>query len=306
MTDERWKTVAIVLAVVVAGLALIAVATSLPSGSASKTAAPSGSSAASAAAAASGTAGSAGASLAPSAGSGSSASTAPGTSASAGPSAKPTVPPSAGLAQITFSDFRLDAKADAAGVARTFTFKTDGPGSVTAKLTGKSPQGTTRFCLKVGKTAPLCRDWRSGTLTGTTSSKSQTTFVVTMIGIGIATPTVDLSLAFRAKEPAVTLTKGRFDGTAPEFDGYNGMGGKVKVRSGGSIATKAEWGGKPFDYTYTLVDLVEPSGGGVFTGNGVGMDRTDPVTASRSFGFSLANSDPGFGTTPLTLTIAWK
>jgi hypothetical protein len=303
MTDERWKTVAIVLAVVLAGLALIVVATSLPSGSASKTAAPSGSASASSGAVASGPAGR---SAEPSTEASTGSTPTPSASASTGPSASPTVPPTAGLAQITFSDFRLDAKSDPAGVARTFTFKTDGPGNVTAKLTGKSPQGTTRFCLKVGKTAPLCRDWHGGTLTGTTSSKTQTTFVVTLIGVGIATPTVDLGLSFRATAPAVTLTHGTFDGTAPAFTGYNGMSGKVKVRSGGSISTKAEWGAKPFDYTYSLVDLTEPTAGGVFPGNGTGVDRTDPVTPSRSFGFSLVNSEVGVGTTPLTMTIAWK
>jgi len=303
MTDERWKTVAIVLAVVLAGLALIVVATSLPSGSPSKTAAPAGSAGPSSEAAASGPAGG---SAPPSTEASAAPATSPSASASAGPSPSPTVPPTAGLAQITFSNFRLDAKSDSAGVARTFTFKTDGPGNVTAKLTGKSPQGTTRFCLKVGKTAPLCRDWHGGTLTGTTSSKTQTTFVVTLIGVGIATPTVDLGLAFRAAAPAVTLTNGTFDGTASAFTGYNGMSGKVKVRSGGSIATKADWGGKPFDYTYSLVDLAEPTAGGVYPGNGTGIDRTDPVTPSRSYGFSLVNSETGVGTVPLTMTIAWK
>ena len=301
MTEERWKTIAIVLAVVVAGLGLIAVATSLPSGAASRTAAPSAS-AGSSGAIASGSRPSVEPSVAPSP----SSEITPKPSTSTAPSASPTVPPTAGLAQITFSNFRLDAKSDPAGHARTFTFKTDGPGKVTAKMTGRSPQGTTRLCLKVGSSTPLCRDWRSGTLTGTTSSKTQTTFVVTLIGVGIATPTVDLGLTFRSNSPAVTLTKGTFDGTAAAFDGYNGMSGKVKARSGGSITTKADWGGKPFDYTYSLVDLAEPTAGGVFPGNGTGIDRTDPVTPGHSIGFSLVNSETGVGSVPLTMTVAWK
>jgi hypothetical protein len=302
MTEERWKTIAIVLAVVVAGLGLLAVATSLPSGSASRTAAPTASAGSSGAIAS----GSARPSVEPSVAPSASSQISPKPSASTAPSASPTVPPTAGLGQITFSDFRLDAKSDPAGQARTFTFKTDGPGKVTAKMTGRSPQGTTRFCLKVGSSTPLCRDWHSGTLTGTTSSKTQTTFVVTLIGVGISTPTIDLGLTFRSNSPAVTLTKGTFDGTAPAFDGYNGMSGKVKARSGGSISTKADWGGKPFDYTYSLVDLTEPAAGGVFPGNGTGVDRTDPVTPSHSYGFSLVNSEVGVGTVPLTMTVAWK
>ena len=78
---------------------------------------------------------------------------------------------------------------------------------------------------------------------------------MTAIGVGIATPTVDLALSFRAKEPAVTLTNGRFDGKP--VDGYNGIAGKVKVRSGGSIAIKASWGSTAYDYTYSIVDLVD-------------------------------------------------
>ncbi len=306
MTDERWKTVAIVLAVVVAGLGLLAIATSLPSGG-SGSASPAASGQAGASSGGSGSS-AASAGRSPSAGAGASvgASSLPAASPSTKAGASPTVAPGAPLAQVVLSDFRLDAKADPAGRTRTFTFKTDGPGDVTAKLTGKSPQGTTRFCLKVGSSKPLCRNWRSGTLTGTTSSKTQTTFVVTLIGVDITTPTVDLGLTFRAKAPSVILTNGRFDGTAPASDGYNGLAGRVKARTGGSLTTRADWGGKPFDYTYSLVDIAEPSAAGVFPGNGTGVDRTDPVTAGRWYGFSLVNAQVGVGTTPLTMTVAWK
>ena len=102
---------------------------------------------------------------------------------------------------------------------------------------------------------------------------------MTAIGVGIATPTVDLALSFRAKEPAVTLTNGRFDGKP--VDGYNGIAGKLKVRSGGSIAIKASWGSTAYDYTYSIVDLVDASGGGVFTGNG-NQPRQDPDRQAQS------------------------
>lgn len=295
MTVARWRAVAIALAAVLALALGIAIAISLPSGTtpgASSSAAGS-----SPAGAPSGTpstepgaSGEPGASVEP--------------SVSASPSPSPTIPP-APTAQITFTDFRLDAKADPAGELRTFTFRTDGASKVTVKLTAKSPQGTTRMCLKVGSTAPLCRNWASGTLTGTTSAGKQTTFVVTLIGVGLSTPTVDLALTFRATAPSVTLTNGRFDGTAPEFDGYNGVSGRVKIRADGELAVKGEWGGKPFDYAYTIVDLTAPSPAGFFPGNGTGIDRTDPVTSTHAYGFSLTNGTAGFGTTPLTFTISW-
>jgi hypothetical protein len=177
---------------------------------------------------------------------------------------------------------------------------------VTAKLTATSPKGTTRFCLRVGASAPLCRNWSGGTLKGITSAKGQTTFVVTLRGVGAATPTVDLALTFRAKSPSVTVTNARFDGTATEAKGYNGLNGRAKIRSGGQISVRADWGGKPFDYTYSLVDLAEPSAGGVFPGNGTGIDRTDPATPTHSYAFSLVNAETGFGRTPMSLVVAWK
>ncbi|MEA2537315.1 MAG: hypothetical protein QOF11_1549 [Chloroflexota bacterium] len=297
MTEERWRSVAIALGAVLVVLVLVAVATSRPSGPA---ASPTGSGSPAGGSGSPGT--SSEASTEPSA----PGSEAPSGSASTEPSGSPTIPPSAGLAQITFTDFRLDATSDPDGQPRTFTFKTDGPGKVTAKLTTRSPQGTARFCLKVGNGSPFCRNWTTGTLTGTTNAKNRTTFQVTLIGVGIATPSVDLALTFRAKDPSVTLTNGRFDGTGSDAEGYNGMSGKVKIRSGGTFSIKADWGDTPFNYTYTLVDLTAPSPGGTFTGNGTGIERTDPAAPTHQFGFSLTNDESGVGRMPLTMTVAWK
>jgi hypothetical protein len=303
MTDAQWRSAAIVLALVLVVLVGAIVVTSLPGGTSGSTPPPSTANASPSSGAASASpAGSAEASASPAAGESSS----PSASASTGPSASPTARPSAGFAQITFTDFRLDAASDPDGATRTFTFRTDGPGTVTAKLTAKSPQGTTRFCLKVGKTTPLCRNWSGGTLKGTTSSKGQTTFIVTVRGVGVATPTVDLSLTFRAAAPSVSVTNARFDGTATEFEGYNGLNGRARIRSGGQISVHAEWGGHPFDYTYSLIDLAEPSGGGVFPGNGIGIDRTDPATPAHDYAFSLVNAETGFGRTALAMVVTWK
>ena len=294
MTDERWRSIAIVLAIVLALLVVLVLVTSGPAGPSNPTARPSAS--ASASSALGSPSASSVASASPSAAESPSAST------SANPSATPSTP-NAGVAQVTFSGFKLDAASDPDGKARTFTFKTDGAGNVHAKLATRSPQGTTKFCLKVGATAPLCRNWRSGDLTGTTSAKGQTTFVVTLIGVGIATPTVDVSLSFRAAKPSVTLTNGRFDGTTA--DGYNGLAGKVKVRSVGTITVNATWA-EATDYQWSYVDLTDATNTGVFPGNGTGIDRTDTVAPSRSYAFSLVNSSAGTGRVPLTMTLAWR
>jgi len=296
MTEERWRSVAIGLGVVLVALVVVIVATSLPTGSPSPTAQPSGGSPG----LASGTP-----AASSSAGAPTEAPSVP-ASASAAPTAtpSPTIPPSAGLATVTFTDFKLDAASDSAGKARTFTFKTDGPGNVKATLSTKSPQGTSKFCLKVGGGSPVCRTLASGTLTGTTSAKGKTTFTVTLIGSGIATPTVGLTLSFRAREPSVALTNGRFDGASDV--GYDGMRFRIKVRSGGSVATRASWGTTTFDYSYELVDPTNPGGAQTFTGNGTSMDRTDSVAPSRTWGVSLLNTSSASGRVPLTMTVSWR
>jgi hypothetical protein len=305
MTEQRWRSVALALATVLAVLVAIVFVTGGPGGSsAGATPSPTVALTTPSGGASPSTTASSGPSTGPSA----SASASPSASAStsASPSAGATPAPTAGLAQITLTDVRLDARSDPGGLARTFTFVTDGPTKVTAKLTAKSPQGTTRFCLIVGKSQPFCRNWSSGTLTGITSSKGGTTFKVTLIGVGIATPLVDLGLTFRAKAPSVAVTNARFDGTAPAADGYNGLSGRVKIRPGGILAVKADWGITPFSYTYSLVDLTAPSAGGVFPGTATGIDRSDPATAGDSYAFSLVNDETGSGRTPMTMTIAWK
>jgi hypothetical protein len=128
--------------------------------------------------------------------------------------------------------------------------------------------------------------------------------VVTLIGVGIATPTVDMRLIFRALNPSVKLTNGRFDGTTA--DGYNGLGGRVRVRSGGTLSVKATWGSAPTSYTWSYVDLTDATNTGVFPGNGTGIDRSDTVAPDRSYAFSLVNSAAGSGRVPLTMTLSWR
>ena len=178
MTEERWRNVAIVLAVVLVLLVVSSFVTSFPAGPRTRLRArrrrqpgrrPVGRPSATSSAAA----GSAGPS----------ATASPSASAKASPTASASGTANAGVAQVTFSGFKLDATTDPAGKARTFTFKTDGPGNVNAKLGEEEPTGHDQV-LPQGRVD--CHgdlpDWTSGELTGTTSAKGQTTFVVTRSG----------------------------------------------------------------------------------------------------------------------------
>jgi hypothetical protein len=103
----------------------------------------------------------------------------------------------------------------------------------------------------------------------------------------------------------VTLTNGRFDGTASEAEGYNGISGKVNIRQEGTFSVKASWGDTPSNYTYTLVDLTVPAPGGTHTGNATGLERTDPAVPTHQYAFSLTNDETTSGRVPLTMTVGW-
>ena len=135
------------------------------------------------------------------------------------------------------------------------TFRSDGAGTVTAKLATTSPQGTTHMCFLVGTKEIGCEDWRSGTFTGKTS-QAHANWTVTLRGSAAEAPTVDLTVTFQALAPSVTIEHARFDGTAaPDTNGINA---RFSARAAGEVRLVAEWGGHPFLYQ---IDLFDESGG---------------------------------------------
>jgi hypothetical protein len=224
----------------------------------------------------------------------------------ASPSAAPSGSPGAsGLATLTFVGLKLDADQDPGGDARVVTFRSDGAGTVTAKLASTSPQGKTHMCFLVGTKDLGCKDWRSGTFTGKTS-QAHATWKVTLLGTDFDTPTVDLTVTFQAVAPSVKIEHARFDGTA--FPDTNGIQARFTARAAGEVRLVAAWGGHPFLYR---IDLFDESGGQVSTSQGAeslepstNTDEVMPVTAGN-WRLVLRNSEDGFGTTDLTATISW-
>jgi hypothetical protein len=287
MTETRWRSLAVALAVILAVILGFAAALVLTSGGPGPTATPG-------ATASSGPGPSGTGSSAPSGG--------PSLSPSAPPpgSAAPSAAPSASLGTgIVFTGLRLDAATDKTGHTRTFTFATR-PGTVTAKLTVVGSGGRIRICLKPPGGAALCRDLTSGTLTGKASAIS--TWTVTLVGVADATPTVNLELGFTAAKPTVTLTGGRFNGT--QIPGYGGVVFELTARAAGDLHVKAAWSGS-FPYGFFVEAL--PAGGHGFEPQGPapGLDVTNRVVAATTYRVTLANASAGFGSTDLTVAVSW-
>jgi hypothetical protein len=235
-------------------------------------------------------------SLPPSASPSSSSSSSP--SVSASPVVSPGTP-----ASITITQLKLDASEDPAGLDRVVTFQSQGSGVITAKYTSLSPMGTTEACLIAGSRTLGCRSAAYGTLSATTTDPTAD-FKVTLRGVGIFAPTVEITITFPAAAPTVTITNARFDGTA--FPDTNGIRAVVTPRADGAVHLVAQWGGHPFMYQ---IDLIEQGGPGSQTvasqGTSTNVDTTLPISGTDPWKLVLQNTQTGFGVTGLTASISW-
>lgn len=221
-------------------------------------------------------------------------------SSSAAASSSPLPAP---LASITFVGLALDATDDPAGLPRTITFRSDGAGTVTAKLGSSTPQGTTHMCLQVGAKVIGCNDIAKGTFTGKTS-QAHANWQVTLQGTGTAAPIVDLTVTFQSLAPSATIAHARFDGT--DFPDTNGIQARFSARAVGDAHLVGSWGGHPFQYEIDLFDETSSTGDATFPDQGpsTNVDQTFPVTAG-DWRIVLQNAEGGFGITDLTATISW-
>jgi hypothetical protein len=197
------------------------------------------------------------------------------------PASTPVASASAGaaaLAELTFVGLKLDPATDPGGEARVVTFRSDGAGTVTAKLRSTSGQGTTHMCLLAGTREIGCKDLASGTFTGRTS-RDHVNWTVTLRGSAAATPMVDLTVTFQAAAPSVTIEHARFDGTAARDT--NGIQARFEARRSGDAHLVADWGGHPFLYEVDLFDETGGSSNATLANQGpsTNVDEALPVTA---------------------------
>ena len=207
------------------------------------------------------------------------------------------------LATLTILQMKLDAKSDPGGQARTVVFRSDGPGTITAKLASTAPKGSTHMCLLVGTKQIRCQDLASGTFTGKTS-QAHAKWTVTLRGNATETPTVNLTVTFQAVAPSVVIQHARFDGTASSDT--NGIQARFSTRTAGNARLVANWGGHPFLYEIDLFDEGSGAGDATFPNQGpsTNVDQAFAVTPG-DWRIVLQNVEAGFGTTDLTATISW-
>ena len=276
MNDKTWRNVSIALAVIC--VLLLGVAGALYFGSNSSSPSPTDT----------GTAFAGGPTATPSSpsaatptgsSSGSSGSAGPSASASTKPTPSPKPTQSAATASITFNDMMLDATGDPLATSRTFSFTSDGSGPVSMQVTKSSlATPSVKICVKIDAGAQTCSTGAKPGFPNGLADRPHSLWVVTLIGVGAATPTVDVAFSWPTASPSITLAHGRFQGSSSPgiSEALNGFNATFKPRAGGKVSVGVAWTVIVTDVDISLADVTGGSSLSVDQTQRHGVKAVDP------------------------------
>jgi len=234
------------------------------------------------------------------------------------PSPKPTASPNPTQAQptasITFNDMMLDAQGDPHATARTFTFVSDGPGPVSAMVTrSSSSSASVKMCIKIDAGAQTCT--AAGVKPGfgfAYADRPHDLWVVTLMGVGAATPTVDVTFSWPTGGPSITLAHGRLQGSSSPGipESLNGFNATFKPRGGGAISVGAAWTVIVTDVDLGLADVTGTPASNVDEVQFHGVQAIDPpythsVDAGRKYKVMFRDLDADSRRPDLSATISF-
>jgi len=298
VTEEGWRRVAMVLAVVLALLiGFGAAVVLLPRGSTSG-ASPTPTLAA-------------GGSPTPSAGGATQPPTETPTelpSATPSPSPSPTPIPTYPAATIQFVGLQLDSPAAAGGKARTIAFGSNGPGDIIVTAKVDTASSTASVCLRAGTQAPTCKNGSStisfkGHASGATGS-----WTVTALGVATSAPSIDLTITWPAKTPKLTLSNFRFDGTGGG-DLVNGFTVVFTARGNGNLGVNMDTGsGHNWQWDVLAQDQTAGTQKEYPTSPATAprFNITSPIVKNHQYRVTVQNESGNLGASiPLNGTFSW-
>jgi hypothetical protein len=211
-------------------------------------------------------------------------------------------------AQVVFHDMTLDNSVSS-GQARTFTFISDGQGSVSGHVVAAAPLDNINMCVVVNDNPPACASGATPGFELPTPPGDHSTWVVTVIATKAqSTPIVDLAFSWPSIVPSITLTHGRFQGL-PNPDTLRGIIVDFMPRNSGVATLAAKWppatakaGLTVLDITTTPATKVEAK---TWTGGAITPDYAISVDAKRPYEFILQNSAKDSGRPDLTATLTF-
>lgn len=229
---------------------------------------------------------------------GSASSTIPSGSATA--SSSQLTPPSAVPSQtaqtatITFRNLVVDSAIDPNRTTRTFTFTSDGPGTISAQVVTSSPMDATTICLFMDDAPAACATGGTPGFPSAVTETDRTRWTVTLISANESSPTVDVAFSWPTNNPSITLTHGRFQG-APNRDSLRTLTANFKPRANGVTTLDASWLPGMSDATVTLADVSEADATTVSEVKYTHQSATlpvysAPVGSGRTYRLTLLNS----------------
>ena len=204
----------------------------------------------------------------------------------------------------------LDSAADSGGTARTFSFTSDGPGSVSASVVTSAPMTTLKLCIQVNTGPQNCTTGATPGFFTVAPAGDHAQWTVTLIATdsGLA-PVVDVTLTWRTKAPAITLSHGRFQGS-PNPDSLRGFTATFKTRAAGSVDVSASWPPASADAVLSLTDVTSSPGTAVdqvhYSAVGtISPNYSHALAAGKTYQIQVLNSSANSGRPDLTTTIVF-
>jgi len=221
------------------------------------------------------------------------------------PSPSPTPIPTYPTATIQFVGLQLDSPAASGGKARTIAFGSNGPGDIIVTAKVDTTSSTASVCLRAGTQAPTCKNG-SGTISFKGHASGLTgSWTVTALGVATSAPAIDLTITWPVKTPKLTLSNFRFDGTGTGT--VNGFTAVLKARGNGNLGVNMttgsghnwQWDVLVQDQTAgTSKDHPAPSVAPKF-------NVTSPLLKNHQYRITVQNETTSLGSVPLSGTFSW-
>lgn len=212
------------------------------------------------------------------------------------------------VAAITFSSLMLDSTLGLAPTARTFSFTSDGVGTVSASIVATSPTDSTTMCLKVDLEATVCQSGATPEFM-MQAKWAHSHWTVALISANEGTPTVDVAFSWPTDNPSISLTHGRFQG-APNPDSLRSITATFKARTAGGLVLQAAWQPAAADATVTLTDISGKAEAildkaSYANASEIATQYQHGAEAAHTYRITLYNQSTGISTAELKATIAF-
>ena len=239
-------------------------------------------------------------------------SAAPSSSAAPSPTALPASPsvPSqtSPTATITFTNLMLDSVFDFPRSARTFSFTSDGPGTVSAQIVASSPLESTVMCVTVDDAPQKCDLGVTPELTQTATSVHSHWTIALISGNG-ESPSVDVQFSWPTENPQITVNHARFQGF-PNPDSLRALSATFTTRTAGRLGVDASWPPAAVDATLTLTNVSSANPTAVDKVAYPGRRAISPIYShalkgGRIYKLDLFNGSPDAARPDLKVTIAF-